>query len=71
MPNVYYFLYNIESVFPYAEATSRITGGSTNTYIETKIVKRDEPTDVVKDATDKKDASWSIFPSTLINLLLR
>jgi hypothetical protein len=54
-PNIYYFFYNIESIFPHAEATSRITRGSTNTDIEAKVVKMAKSTDA-KDATDTKDA---------------
>jgi hypothetical protein len=53
-PNEFHFFYNIDSVFPYAEARSRITCGLINTDIETKVIKA-KPTDV-KGATDKKDA---------------
>jgi hypothetical protein len=38
-PNVYYWYYNIENVFPNAAATSRIALSSTNTAIDIKVLK--------------------------------
>jgi hypothetical protein len=37
-PNFYWWYYNIEDVFPNAEATSRIARSSTNTNIDTKVL---------------------------------
>jgi hypothetical protein len=53
-PNTYYYFYNIELVFPYAEAKSRITCGLTNTDVETKVIE--VKTTDANDANDKKDA---------------
>jgi hypothetical protein len=43
--NVFWWYDNIEAVFPNAEATSHITRSSTNTNIDTKILKMPKPTD--------------------------
>ena len=38
-PNIYIWYYNIEYLFPNAEAASRISRSSTNTAIDTKVLK--------------------------------
>ena len=46
VPNVYYFFYNIESVFPNAEAISCIKRVSTKTNIETKVINSTDVQDL-------------------------
>ena len=61
IPNVYYVFYIFESVFPYAEATSRITCGSNNTDIETKVTK-------VAKLTDAADRKGVYHPAAALGL---